>query len=74
MTGVMGALVGYAGGHVGYDRVSMSEGLNCEDDLFHFFLVNLTYFGFLDLLELTDKDYFNKPTFVRFLVKKTELC
>lgn len=37
------------------------------------FLVNLTYFGFLDLPELTDKDYFSKPTFVRFLIQNRSL-
>jgi hypothetical protein len=36
-------------------------------------LVNLTYFGFLDPLELTDKDYFSKPAFVRFLIQNLTL-
>ena len=56
--------------HVGYDRVSMSKiELQRRSPIFTF-LVNLTCFGFLDLLELTDKDYFSKLAFVRFLVKK----
>ena len=40
---------------------------------FSLFLVNLTCFGFLDLSELTDKDYFSKPTFVRFLIQNRTL-
>jgi len=36
-------------------------------------VVNLTCSGFLDLPELTDKDYFSKPTFVRFLIQNRTL-
>ena len=36
-------------------------------------MVNLTCFGFSELSERTDKDYFSKPTFVRFLIQNRTL-